>query len=1142
MLAVGNLLNLLTPIFSFFCIEISDSHFIRGDLFERNNRKFHHKTKINSIHENFMKTKRKPRTRINCLGKDGLGLAKGIGNVLVCLLVSVTGLYASENYGSHILLSNNISVSNVEHSISFVSGSMEQQVITGTVFDSQGPLPGASIVVKGTTVGTQTDFDGNFTLDLEQDDAVLVISYVGYATQEIVVGNQTSIDVILAEDASQLEEVVVLGYTTRKKGEVTGSVSTIDSKAIEKSSNKDLAKSLAGRASGLIISDRGGLPGAGNGNGSNTDDDATTILIRGKSTLNNNTPLILIDGIQTGSFSNLAPQDIASLTVLKDGAAAIYGSRAANGVILITTKRGASGKPKINISSSYNVSSFTKTPSLMTSEQYAIYENEVAERNGLTLPYSQDDINNYASGSDPINYPSTDWAGLTFAKSSPESRHSISVSGGAEKVKYFVSGDFLSQQGVFKSGDLKFEQKQVRSNIDIDLTDDIKLGVDLSGRFGDRDQPGVNTDFVYKHIYANLPTEVGYYPNGLAGFGGENGANPAVMSSNESGFVNQKDTDLRGKFSLDINLGKILTGLKFKGFAGIRKMNNDQKSWYTPWTVYTFQEGSNEYIPSTGFSQSGNSRILRESFWKYDETLLNATLHYAPDLGGVHSISSFIGLENLTSDTRNFWAERRGFPSSDHPELFAGSDDQQQSYGISSESARMDFFGSFSYDFNKKYFFDFTIRHDGSSNFGPGKRYGTFPSAAFSWALNKENFLSSVDWINSLRLRTSWSKMGNDRIAAFQYLASYDYGGVTNTPYPNYYTFGDPGVISNGYSASTTPNPDVTWETAIMKNIGINMSLFDSKLTADINYFYQKREDILATRAAEIPDYVGLTLPAENFGETKNYGVEFEVAWSQALNENFSYNIGANFSQAKNEVIFLAEAADVPEALKREGKPIDSYIIYPTNGIFRDQDQVDAEDAKLAGTVEGEPYYQDTNGDGAIDADDRIRLGSSNIPEIQYGVYGGFTYKNFDLSFLFQGQAKAETLVFFDLNGARPDFIYNERWTPDNRNAIYPRAFAQGDAFSANQSGDAENFQGADFWLRDASFVRLKEVEVGYTIPKDVIKFGTIKLFARGYNLLTMFSDIYDLGLDPEATGYDNFRNATYTPLKTYSVGLNLSF
>ena len=1049
------------------------------------------------------------------------------------------------------IFSNSLETENDSKSSEEILAPIEkvQQTITGTVSDELGALAGVSVLIKGTTTGTSTDFDGNYSLEVDGADAIIVFSYIGYATQEIAVANQTTIDVTLIEDASKLEEVVVLGYTTKKKGEITGSVSIIDSKAIEQSSNKDLAKSLAGRASGFIISDRGGIPGAGNGGGGNTDDDATTILIRGKSTLNNNSPLILIDGIQAATFSNLSPQDIASLTVLKDGAAAIYGSRAANGVILVTTKRGKSGKPKINFSTAYNVSSFTRQPNLMSSEQYAIYENEIAQRAGTDLPFTQDQIRNYAAGNDPINFANTDWADLTFAKSSPESRNTLSISGGTENVKYFVSGDILSQQGVYKSGSLKFGQKQVRSNLDIKVSDDIKIGIDLQGSFGDRNRPGASENNIFKQIYTNLPTEVGVYPNGLIGFGGENGQNPLIMSSGESGFINQKNSDLRGKFSLDVKLDKIINGLSFNGFLGIRKQNGDTKSWYTPWTVFTFQEGTGEYIPQSGFTQRGEQRILRESFGKYDETLINATLRYSKLFGEDHSLSTFVGLEKLDSDTRSVYAERRGFPSGDKPELFAGGFDQQQSSGIRSEFARMDFFGSLSYDYAKKYFLDLTVRHDGSSNFGPGKRYGTFPSIGASWALDKENFLSDVSWINSLRLRGSWSKMGNDRIGPNQFLTLYEYGVAINNgnpnfdvPQPDYYVFGNPGAIANGFSSSTTPNPDVTWETAIMQNIGLSFSLFDNKLSGDINYFHQKREDILAQRSAAIPDYIGLNLPAENFGEVKNFGYEFELAWNDTVGKNWSYNFGMNFSQAKNEVIFLAEAADVQESLKREGTPIDSYLVYPTNGIFRDQAQVDATPAKLDGTVEGDPFYLDTNGDGEINAQDRVRIGSSNIPEIQYGIFGGINYKAFSLNFLFQGQAEAETLVFFDQGGAKPDFVFNQRWTPNNRDAAFPRAFPQGDGISGNQNGNIENFQGADLWLQDASFVRLKEVELGYTLSKDITKIGDIRLFVRGYNMFTFFSDIYDLGLDPEATSYNNFRDATYTPLKTYTFGLNFSF
>lgn len=1034
----------------------------------------------------------------------------------LCLIISINGISANENTSEDLLTGT----------------SDQQKSVSGTVKSTTGePLPGVTVVVKGTTIGTATNIDGEFAFDGVPEDGVLVISFVGMKTQEIPVGSQTSFSIVLEDEAIGLEEVVAIGYTVRKKGEITGSVATVNSETIERSANKDLAKSLSGKVPGLIVNDRGGYPGDGD----------MTLLIRGKSTLGNNAPLILIDGITAGDFSYLSPQDIESLTVLKDGAAAIYGARAANGVILITTKRGKSGKPKINLSSSYTVSSFTQTPDLMTSEQFAIYSNESAARNGTTIPYTEEDIAKYAAGTDP-NYPSTDWSDLTFADNSPEMRTTLSISGGSENVNYFVSGDYIDQVGMFESGDLNFKQYQVRSNLDIKIVEDFKIGVDLSGRFGIRNEPGVDEGYIYKHIYANSPTEVGIYPNGLVGWGGENGSNPYIMSSDEAGFINHHDNDLRAKFSYEWDLNKLTQGLKIKGFAGIRKMSNDVKNWYTPWTVYTYQEGTEEYIPSVGYSQAGNKSILRESFWKYDELMLNTTIHYDRTFDD-HTIRGFVGVEQMSSESRNFWAERKDFPTKDHSELFAGSDEGQQSYGTSAEWGRLNYFGSLSYDYKKKYFVDLTLRYDGSGNFGEGKRFGTFPGAAVSWSIADEGFMNWSDsWLNALKLRTSWAIMGNDRIGAFQYLTRYNYGGVTDTAQPNWYIFGTQGVRYNGYTSDNVPNPDITWETADMKNIGLNFVLFDRKLSGDVNYFYQKRTDILITRNASIPDAAGLTLPQENLGKVDNYGWEFELAWNDKIGE-VSYNIGANLTQAKNEVVYLDEAADVPEWRKREGHPMDSYLVYPTFGLFRNEAEVNSITAKKDGTVEGEPAYVDVDGNGKIDSNDRVRSYSSNVPEIQYGIHGGLNYKGFDFNFLFQGQAKAKMWVFFDMqSGARPDFLYTDRWTPENREARYPRAYVQGDPYSTNLSGNANTFQGADLWLHDASFLRLREVELAYTFNKEMLGFGDLKLYVRGNNLLTLFSDVYDLGLDPEATGYDNFRAGKYPSLKSYSVGFNLSF
>ncbi|MGJ8736313.1 SusC/RagA family TonB-linked outer membrane protein [Zobellia laminariae] len=1020
-----------------------------------------------------------------------------------------------------------------------------QQTVTGTVSDATGPLPGVTILVKGTTNGTSTDFDGNYSINIDDDQTTLVYSYIGYSSKEVQVDGKSEINVTLEEDAALLDEVVVLGYSTKKKGEVTGSVSTINSKAIEQSSSKDVAKSLAGRASGLIISDRGGVPGAGNGGGGDTDDDATTILIRGKSTLGNNTPLILIDGVPSDSFSQLAPQDIASLTVLKDGAAAIYGSRAANGVILVTTKRGESGKPKINFSHAYNVSSFTKRPELMDVNQFATYENEINARvNGA-------DADPLFTPQDIAGFPNTDWADEVLAKTSPESRTSLSVSGGSEKAKYFVSGDFIDQKGLYKSGSLGFKQYQLRSNIDVNLTDSFKLGVDLATRFGKRTAPGVNANNIYKLIFGLPPNEIARYPNGLPARGGDEG-NPILTSSNASGFDDIFTNTTTGRFTVDWKLSKILKGLSIKGFTGFRKIETNRKTWYSPWTFYA-QGDDGAFEPRIGSNQQGTERILTERFDKFDEQIYNARLHYDNTFGD-HSISTFVGMERLNNDSNNFFASKvGGFPDASRGELFQGNnDDRQASGGTSSEFKRQDFFGSLSYDFKKKYFIDFTMRYDGSSRFGEGNRYGTFPSAAVSWAIDKESFLENVSWIDGLKLRASWSEMGNDRIGANQFLSLFDLGtntGNTNNPlgtrFPNYYVLGEGGEnFSNTYNLARLANTDVTWETAKLWNIGLNFTLFDSKLSGDFNYYEQDRSDILVNRSGAIPGFIGLQnsqIPAENIGETRSWGYEFELAWNDQVNDNFSYNLGMNFTNARNEVISLPEGENILDSQKQAGKPIDSYNnVFPTNGIFKDQAQVDATAIKREGTVPGEPIYVDVNDDGVVDGNDFIRTSTSNIPQVQYGIYGGFNYKAFGFNFLLQGQAEAETLVFFDQSGAKPEFVFNERWTPNNTNSIYPRAFAQGDAISGGQIDGTDGF--ADIYYFDASFVRLKEVELSYTLKSDVIKFADIRLFARGFNLATFFSDIWDLGLDPEATGYNNFRGAQYTPLKTYTLGVNFSF
>ena len=546
-------------------------------------------------------------------------------------------------------------------------------------------------------------------------------------------------------------------------------------------------------------------------------------------------------------------------------------------------------------------------------------------------------------------------------------------------------------------------------------------------------------------------------------------------------------------------------------------------------------------MPNTGFSQQGSINNLRDTSFKFDETLLNGSLRYTNTFADVHSINAMAAVEQITTESSTFFAQASNLPSDQLPYLFAGDPETTQNGGTASELALLSYFGTLSYDYDKKYFVDLMLRRDGSSRFGPGKRFGTFYSVGGNWAIGKEGFLKDLSWLNALNIKGSYSKMGNDRIPPFQYLSQFSYGNNNpNNSRPNYYVFGESGAVFNGYRTGVAPNPDVTWETAKMSNIAVAFVMFDNRLSGEVNFYNQKRSDILVSNEGAIPDFTGVQLPDENLGRVDSKGYEITLGWTDDIKENFSYNLGFNLTKAQNEVVFLPQPANTPERQDVTGFRIGSYVVAPTNGLFQDQSQVDNASATLANTVEGEPFYLDTNEDGVINNQDWIRINSSNIPEIQYGITGGVNYKNLNLNFLLQGQAKAKALVFFDQIGAKPEHVFADRWTPDNRNARYPRAFGLNDTYSGPQ--DNNNRIYADLWYHDASFLRLKEVEVGYTLTKDVMKFADFKIFARGFNLLTMFSDIQKLGLDPEGSGYNNFRNSTYPSLKMYSFGVNINF
>lgn len=991
----------------------------------------------------------------------------------------------------------------------------QQKVVSGIVTDSSGSsLPGVSVVVKGTTIGVITDMEGKYMLSKLSENATLVFSFVGMKTQEHLIGNITTINVVLLEDAIGIEEVVTIGYSTRKKGEITGSVVSLNGDKLNGTPQVNLINALQGKVPGVTINDKGGEPGSPN----------TVLLVRGKSTLGDNTPLIVIDGVPRDNLNFISPEDIASLTVLKDASAAIYGARAANGVILVETKKGKKGETKLSFTGNYMLSRFTRLEKPMSSYQFTQYMNEIDKYAGRIPTYTSEDIEKYNAGNDPINYPNTNWPKVAMKDWSPSQQYEVSATGGSDKVNYYVSGGILDQGGMFISNDANYKQYQLRSNVDMQLNKYLHLGVDIYGSIGDKNRPASPLDDIYLRMRSqNNPTMVAVYPNGLMGVGAENGNNVLALSSKMSGTETNERKLMQSKISIDLDLSWLTQGLTLNGYASYDFNSDLSKIFRSTWTVYNYNKTANEYVKVPGFSiNNGNIRSINESFTTNNNSLYNLRLMYKRTFGD-HSFNGFIAYEQSEGIYKFFSAYRKNYLSDKIQELFAGGSEGMNNNGGSSEFGRVNYFGSLGYNYKNKYLLDFTIRRDGSFNFPKGKRFGTFPAVSAAWRLTDEEFMNDISWLSEFKLRGSWALMGNDRVASYQYLTQYSYGGnqgVYNYD-RNWYAFGVSPTQVNTFIKSQTPNPNITWETSQMANIGFEASILKDKLTATFDYFTAKRRDILIKRTASIPDYAALSLPDENLGIVYNSGYEFMVNYADRKGD-FHYNVGFNIGYSRNKVVFLDEPATVFEYQKKEGFSSGSYLLYKTDGIFNTQEEINSTAAVLKGTQPGDIKYIDVNKDGQITGDDMYRRYSSNVPDYQGALNFDLSYKRFGLNVLFAGQAgHVENFYNFFQGVPFHLFKYEGRWTADNPEANLVRAMSGSDPINTRVS---------DYWLRNSSFVRLKNLELSYTIP-SVWKLSQMRFYVTGSNLWTM--DYVKIS-DPE--GLD------YPPLTTIMFGLSLKF
>jgi TonB-linked SusC/RagA family outer membrane protein len=1003
-----------------------------------------------------------------------------------------------------------------------------QSAIKGTVTskDDGSALPGVSIVVKGTSIGTTSDGNGDFALNVSDPNAVLIFSFIGYTSQEIPVGSQTTFSVALESDTETLSEVIVVGYGETKKESLTSAITSVKGKEFVKSPQPNLSGSFAGRVSGVVSNASTGEPGA----------DGARLLIRGQSTTGDNSPLIVIDGVanRIGGLERLDPNDIESVSVLKDASAAIYGAQAANGVILVTTKRGkaTSSGPVFNFTYNVGLAKPTRLPDMADAPTYATILNEInyyrTPANGMNQIYSEAEIEKFRDGSDPINYANSDWIGAVMKPYSLQDQQNLSIGGGNKDVQYFVSLGRRHQDGIYEDTNLDYTQWNIRSNLDINLTENLKVGIDLAARQEDRIYPTESAGNIFRSAFRTYPTLAVYYPGGLPSPGIEAGLNPVVISTSQAGFDKQPKTVLNTMLNFDYKL-PFAKGFSVKGFYAYDKSFDSRKLFRKPWTVYQV----NNSTPEPTFDPVVRGPVTAELTQRERHDVLktaNLSLNYENTFGSTF-FKAFVAYEQNVQEADWFETFRRGFLSPSIPEIDLGGSapEERTNSGNSERFTRRNYFGRFSAEYKSKYLAEVQFRYDGSSRFQSGNQYGFFPSASVGWRITEESWFN-VESIDNLKVRASFGLLGNDRVRPFQYLNSYNIRSgnyvLNGTPVP---TFG----------INQIANPDITWETARKIDIGVETTLFND-WTLELDYFHEERKDLLIPRSS-LPWVSGLVneygttaiIPDENIGIVKNSGIEVQLGYNHSFGD-LRLNIAGNFTYNKSEVVYMDDPEGIPAYQKREGLPLGSQLLYHTQGIFNDAEEL-TQYPKLAGNQPGDLIFVDYDKNGTINANDQVRQSLSNVPQIIYGFTTSVAFKNFDFTMLLQGQARSVQYVLTEAGEVGNYFSSwaDNRWSPSNPEGTYPRVDVRTSS-SINGALYRNNF-----WLYNTSFLRIKNVELGYNFPAALaerIKLTSARIYVSAYNLAT-FSKVKDF--DPEGQS----ESAQFYPQQQiFNMGVNLKF
>ncbi len=1032
----------------------------------------------------------------------------------------------------------------------------QSKMVSGQITDQQtgAPMSGVSVTVKGTINGTSTNSNGNFSIEAPAK-GTLVISSVGYGTIEVPINNRSVINSAISTDNTALNEVVVIGYGKEKKVNVIGSIATVSSKEITAAPVSSVSNALAGRLPGAIVQQRSGEPGS----------DAASILIRGIGTLGNSAPLVVIDGIpgrdvNTNQISNdygsqtidgsagrdlnsINPEDIESISVLKDASAAIYGARAANGVILVTTKRGKTdAPPNFNYSFYTGWLSPTAVPKMADAATYAQMLREMETYKGVApsnMTFTPEDVEKFKSGEFPWTHPNTNWWDATLRKSSQTQHHNFSVNGGSKTVNYFVSFGSQFADGLYKTPSAKtFKRYNLRANIDVQVNRYLNVGIDVDGSQENRLGPSLDAQTVFNVINQNKPNTFATYPDGSSGTGAFGASyQPVLRSTLDGGFDDDKRYRANNKINATLKIPGI-EGATISSYFAYDVFFGKRKYFDHPVTGYELDKGA--YLAAGNTGKEDGSAFLIASNDGYDPQLtefyntttaktFNLKLNYDKTFNSVHNLSAFVAYETSESNGTGISAFRRYFISSQLPYLFAGGNDQKDNSEYVTLDSRINYFGRISYNFKGTYLFQFALRRDGSLRFSKESgRWGNFPSALAGWIISNENFWKDhVKPVTFLKLKASWGQLGNDLVPPFQYLASYAFGtgglyGANRTYYSSLYQ-------------SNAPNPFITWEVANLYNAGFESRLFNNRVFLNADFFYQRRSNILIKRNASVPNFTGISLPDENFGIVDNRGFEIELGYSSKRGTDFSYSINGNFAFARNKVVYFDEPAKNISWQTLTGHPIGARLLYKSAGIFRDTVQI-SKTPHVSGAIPGDVIIKDQNGDGVINSDDRILFDKTTDPEITFGLSLNFRYKNFELSALVNGAGTAWVQRLGSQQGAAGDyyqFSADGRWTPDNIDATKPRAY---DGSSTYWRGKFRT----DLEFQNQTYARLKNVQLSYYVPlKNLnIKFiNDVQVYVSGENLFLIYAS-KDRIWDPEFSGTrDN-----YLIMKVMSLGARISF